>query len=77
MFYTDGYSRVKACQNRKNQAGFTWRCSSNNGMLFVVLSILPGKIYNIMNGSNAAAVDRSGFEQTELYGLKIAQLLCH
>lgn len=41
---------------------------------FVVLSILPGKIYNIMNGSNAAAVDRSGFEQTELYGLKIAQL---
>lgn len=41
---------------------------------FVVLSILPGKIYTLMNGSNAAAIDRSGFEQTELYGLKIAQL---
>ena len=41
---------------------------------FVVLSILPGKIYTFMNGTNAAAIDRSGFEQTELYGLKIAQL---
>lgn len=41
---------------------------------FVVLSILPSKIYTLMNGSNAAAIERSGFEQTELYGLKIAQL---
>lgn len=42
--------------------------------IFVVLSILPGKIYTLMNGTNAAAIDRAGFEQTELYGLKIAQL---
>lgn len=41
---------------------------------FVVLSILPGKIYTLINGSNSAAIDRSGFEQAELYGLKIAQL---
>ena len=41
---------------------------------FVVLSILPGKIYTLINGSNSAAIDRSGFEQAELYGMKIAQL---
>ena len=41
---------------------------------FIVLSILPGKIYTLINGSNSAAIDRSGFEQAELYGLKIAQL---
>lgn len=41
---------------------------------FVVISILPGKIYTLINGSNSAAIDRSGFEQAELYGLKIAQL---
>lgn len=41
---------------------------------FVVLSILPGKIYTMVNGTNAAAIDRSGFEQAEQYGLKIAQL---
>lgn len=41
---------------------------------FVVLSVMPGKIYTLVNGTNAAAVDRSGFEQAELYGLKIAQL---
>ncbi|MDY5806826.1 MAG: hypothetical protein SPM04_04705, partial [Lachnospira sp.] len=41
---------------------------------FIVLSILPGKIYTLINGSNSAAIDRSGFEQAELYGMKIAQL---
>jgi hypothetical protein len=41
---------------------------------FVVLSVLPGKIYTMVNGANDAAIDRSGFEQAELYGLKIAQL---
>lgn len=41
---------------------------------FVVLSILPGKIYTLVHGANSAAVDRAGFEQAELYGMKIAQL---
>jgi hypothetical protein len=41
---------------------------------FVVLSVLPGKIYTMANGANEAAIDRSGFDQAELYGLKIAQL---
>ena len=41
---------------------------------FVVLSILPGKIYTMTHGTNAAAIDRAGFEQAELYGMKISQL---
>lgn len=41
---------------------------------FVVLSILPGKIYTLTHGTNSAAVDRAGFEQAELYGMKISQL---
>ncbi len=42
--------------------------------IFVVLSILPGVIYSITNGSNSAAVVRGGFAENELYGLKIIQL---
>lgn len=41
---------------------------------FVVLSLIPGKIYTWRNGGNSAAVDRGDFAQAELYGLKIAQL---
>lgn len=41
---------------------------------FVVLSILPGEIYTLSHGTNSAAVDRAGFEQAELYGMKISQL---
>ena len=41
---------------------------------FVVLSILPGKIYTMTHGTNAAAIDRAGFEQAELYGMKISPL---
>lgn len=41
---------------------------------FVVLTIVPGKIYTMVNGTNAAAIERSGFEQAELYGLKISQM---
>ncbi len=42
--------------------------------VFVVISIIPGKIYTMMNGVNTEAIDRAGFEQSELYGMKIAQL---
>jgi hypothetical protein len=41
---------------------------------FVVLSVIPGKIYTYINGSNPEAIERSGFAASELYGLKIAQL---
>lgn len=42
--------------------------------LFVVLSILPGVIYNHINGVNTAAISRGGFVESEYYGLKIIQL---
>ena len=42
--------------------------------IFVVLSILPGFIYSAINGKNIDAVVRTGFAETELYGLKIIQL---
>lgn len=42
--------------------------------VFVVISILPAKIYTHMNGVNTEAISRTGFEQSELYGLKIAQM---
>lgn len=42
--------------------------------IFIVLSILPGVIYSLTNGSNSAAVVRGGFAENELYGLKIIQL---
>ncbi|MDO5403589.1 MAG: hypothetical protein Q4F11_09130, partial [Eubacteriales bacterium] len=42
--------------------------------IFVVLSILPGVIYKLSQGNNGEAVVRSGFMETEYYGLKIIQL---
>ena len=41
---------------------------------FVVLSIIPGKIYSLINGVNSSAIERAGFEAAELYGLKISQM---
>lgn len=41
---------------------------------FVVLSILPGKIYTFVNGANPTALERTSFQESELYGMKIAQL---
>lgn len=41
---------------------------------FVIISIIPGIMYNHANGVNTAAVVRGGFFETELYGLKIMQL---
>lgn len=40
----------------------------------VVLAILPGKIYTLQHGVNASAIDRGGFYQAEIYGMKISQL---
>lgn len=40
----------------------------------VVLEILPGKIYTLRHGVNEAAIDRGGFYQAEIYGMKISQL---
>ena len=41
---------------------------------FVVLALLPSKIYSIMNGPNEYAISRAGFVETEMYGLKIIML---
>ena len=41
---------------------------------FVILSLIPGRIYTMINGANTIAVERSSFEESELYGLKIAQM---
>ena len=41
---------------------------------FVILSLLPGKIYTFVNGANPTALERTSFQESELYGMKIAQL---
>lgn len=56
-----------------------WKYGAKAGILivcicvFLVLSLLPGKIYSWQYGSNKSAVVRN-FAETELYGLKIIQL---
>ncbi len=42
--------------------------------VFVVLTLLPGMIYSHINGANTDAIVRSGFAESEIYGLKIIQL---
>lgn len=56
-----------------------WKYGAKAGILivcicvFLVLSLLPGKIYSWQYGSNKNAIERN-FAETELYGLKIIQL---
>lgn len=42
--------------------------------LFLVLSLLPAKIYTMQHGANALAISRAGFVETEMYGLKLIML---
>ncbi|MDO5381668.1 MAG: hypothetical protein Q4F06_02970 [Eubacteriales bacterium] len=42
---------------------------------FVVLAMLPGIVYHMKNGVNPLAVVRGGPGESEIYGLKIIQLL--
>lgn len=64
----------KLVKTRKIKEGLRGVIATVMVCFFVVLSILPGKIYTMTHGTNAAAIDRAGFEQAELYGMKISQL---
>jgi hypothetical protein len=59
----------------KKPAGFL-KSLSMVGLIcvFLVLALLPAEIYTLVNGGNTEAVDRAGFLETEMYGLKLIML---